>query len=115
MAETQASGFDRFNDALRTLDDQLQELRERFDDRRQRLTDDVQGWRKDTEARLRKTELYRRADRVRKDIESGVDRTYAQILDTVGLASKADLDKLNRKLNTISKKLNELSKESNGA
>ena len=38
MAETQANGFDRFNEALRSLDDQFQDIRDRFDDGRKRVT-----------------------------------------------------------------------------
>ena len=111
MAETQVSGFDRFNDALRSLDDQLQDLRERFDERRKELTDDIRKRRDDAQTRLRKTEIFKRAEQARRGIEDRADRTLSQILDAFGLASKSEVEKLSRKLNTISKKLNELVKE----
>ncbi len=111
MAQTQAGAFDRFNDALRTLDDQFQELRERLDGRRQQLTADVRDLTKTAETRLRKSDFFRRADRLRQDIEAGVDRTYTQVLETIGLASKSDVEKLSKKLNTLSKKLNDLAKD----
>ncbi len=57
MAEARTSGFERFNDALRGLDDQLQDLRERFDEQRKK----VGG------------ELRKRRDQVREDLRgSGV-------------------------------------------
>ena len=111
MAETSTNGFDRFNDALRGLDDQIQDLRGRFDHRRKRFEADFRKRADRAEARLRKSPLYRRADRVRKDIEHQLDKTRSQVCDVFGIASKSELEKINRKLNTISKKLNELSRE----
>ncbi len=35
----------------------------------------------------------------------------AQIYDAVGIASKSEIDKLHRKLNTITRKLNEISRD----
>ena len=110
MAESQVSAFDRFNDALRSLDDQLQELREEVDQRRKRFTKDVQTFRDDTETRLRKTDLFKRAKQVRKDLTTGVEKSYSQVLDVVGLASKAEVDKLSKKVSTLSKKLTEISR-----
>ena len=43
MAQTRSSGFDRFNDALKSLDEQLQDLRERFDHQRRKVERDF-GW-----------------------------------------------------------------------
>jgi hypothetical protein len=110
-AHGRPSGFDRFNDALRNLDDQVQELRDRFDDQRRKVEDEFQKRREKLEAQVRKSPLYKRADRVRKDIEEQVEQTRDQVLDVFGIATKHDLDKINRKLNLLSKKLNELSKE----
>jgi len=111
MAEAQGSVFDRFNDALKNLDDQLQELRDRFDDQRKRFEDQVTRQREKLEAQLKDTALYKRTERVRKDVEDQVERGRAQIYDAFGVASKSEIDKINRKLTTISKKLNELAKE----
>jgi uncharacterized protein YukE len=111
MAEVSTNGFDRFNEALRNLDDQLQELRERFDERRKKTEKRVKEFRKDVETQLRKSPLYRRAERIRKDVEEQVETTRNQVYDAVGIASKSEVEKLNRKLNAISKKLNELARE----
>ena len=45
------------------------------------------------------------------EVEEQVDKARASLYDVFGLASKSDVDKLNRKLNQISRKLNELAKE----
>ena len=46
----------------------------------------------------------------RKNVEDRVERGREQIYDVFGLASKAELQRINRKLNLISKKLNELTR-----
>ena len=111
MAEAQGSVFDRFNDALKNLDDQLQELRDRFDDQRKRFEDQVTRQREKLEAQIRATALYKRTERVRKDVEDQVERGRTQLYDAFGVASKSEINKINRKLSTSSKKRNELAKE----
>ena len=112
MAQAETSGFDRFNDALRSLDGQIQDLRDRFDESRRDLENRAKRVRKDAETQLRKSPLYRRAERVRKDVEEQVEQRREQFYEAFGIASKSEVDRLNRKLNTISKKLNELAKDS---
>ena len=111
MSQPSTSGFDRFNDALRNLDEQLQELRDRFEDNGRRFRDEFRKRTDRLDSQLRKSPLYRRADRVRKDIEGQVERTREQVYDAIGLASKSEIEKINKKLSTISKKLNDLAKE----
>ena len=111
MAETQANGFDRFNDTLRGLDDQLQDLRDRIDDGRKRVENEFKKRADDARADFRKSVLYRRSEQALKDVEDAAERTRSQLFEALGLATKTDIDKLQRKLNTLSKKLNELTKE----
>jgi uncharacterized membrane-anchored protein YjiN (DUF445 family) len=111
MAEAHASGFDRFNEALRGLDDRLQEVRDSVEKRRKEVEKRVERFRKDVETRLRKSPVYRRVERVRRDVEEQVESTRSQVYDVFGIASKSEVEKLNRKLNAITKKLNELAKE----
>ena len=111
MAEASTNGFDRFNEALRSLDTQVQDMRDRFDEGRRDLEKRATKIRKNVETQLRKSPLYRRAERVRRDVEEQIESTRDQVYDVFGIASKADVDRLNRKLNTISKKLNELAKD----
>ena len=111
MADTEVSSFDRFNDALNSLDEQFQDLRERLDDRRKKVEKDLRDRADRIQTDLRKTAVYQRAEQTMKDLEGTVQKTRTQVYDAVGLASKADVDRLNRKLNTISKKVNELLKE----
>ncbi len=111
MAQAQATVFDRFNDALKNLDDQLQELRDGFEDQRKKFEGQISRQREKLEAQVRDSALYKRTERVRREVETQVERGRATIFDVFGIATKSEIDKINRKLNTISKKLNELAKE----
>jgi hypothetical protein len=111
MAHTRANAFDRFNDALRGLDDQLQELRERFDERRDTIRTEIKKQANRIEAQLRKSALYRRAEEVGKELGDQLDSARSQLYDVIGVASKSEVDKINRKLHAISKKLSELAKD----
>ena len=111
MAEPSNIGFERLNDAFRNLDDQLQELRERFDDQLRRVENSWNERREELRDQVRKTALYKRSEQVRKDFEEQVDRGRAQLYDAFGIASKSEIQKLSRKLNTLSKKLSELARD----
>lgn len=105
------SSFDRFNEALRSLDDQVQELRDRFDDRRRQVEDELKKRRDQIESQLKKNPLYKRVDQVRKDIEEQVERGRDQVFEVFGIATRADVEKIDRKLAVLSRKLNELAKD----
>ncbi|MCP4003420.1 MAG: hypothetical protein GY725_04415, partial [bacterium] len=105
------NGFDRFNDALKSLDEQLTEMRENFDDGRKKFETQINKQRNRVETRIKKTDLYKRTNKLRKDIEGQVESARAQVYDAFGIASKTEIEKLHRKLNTISRKLNEISRE----
>ncbi len=109
MAQTRSSGFDRFNDALKSLDEQLQDLRERFDHQRRKVERDVRKRAEKLQARVQESDLYKRAEGARKDLESRVESGRSQIYDVFGIASKHEIEKLNKRLNKISKQLTELS------
>ncbi|MFQ5699244.1 MAG: hypothetical protein ACE5IL_13285 [Myxococcota bacterium] len=111
MAQTSANAFDRFNDALRNLDDQIQDLRDRVDQRRHQVEKRARKLRADLEKRVRQSPLYRRAEQVRKDLDRQVEDARSQVLGAFGLATQADIERLNRKLNAISKRVSEIQKQ----
>jgi tetrahydromethanopterin S-methyltransferase subunit G len=111
MAASQTTPFDRFNDALRGLDDQIQDLRGQFDDRRKDLEKDLRSRAKDIRSQLRKSDLYKRATSVRDDWEDQVDQARGRLYQVFGLATRSDIEKLNKKLNSISRKLSDIAKE----
>jgi polyhydroxyalkanoate synthesis regulator phasin len=115
MAETASvrrNGFDRFNEALRSLDEEIQELRARVDRGRRRVEGEIRKRADRVRTEIRRTDLYRRADQIRKDIEGQVGRGRAQIYELFGIATKEDVERLNRKINQIARRLAEITKES---
>ena len=115
MAQTRSSGFDRFNDALKSLDEQLQDLRERFEDQRKKLEKEVRKRAEKLTTRLQETDLYKRAETVTKDFSERVETGRSQIYDVFGIASKHEIEKLNKRLNKISKQLTALSEGRNAS
>jgi chromosome segregation ATPase len=109
MAHARSTGFDRFNDALKSLDEQLQDLRERFDHQRHRVEREVRKRASHLQERIQESDLYKRADGVRRDLETRIDETRSQIYDVFGIASKSEVEKLHRRLNKISKQIHDLS------
>jgi hypothetical protein len=115
VAQTRSSGFDRFNDALKSLDEQLQDLRERFEDQRKKLEKEVRKRAEKLTTRLQETDLYKRAESATKDLGERVETGRSQIYDVFGIASKHEIEKLNKRLNKISKQLTELSEGRNAS
>jgi polyhydroxyalkanoate synthesis regulator phasin len=109
MAHARSTGFDRFNDALKSLDEQLQDLRERFDHQRHRVEREVRKRAEQVQERVQASELYKRAEQGYKDLGSRVDEARSQIYDVFGIASKSEVEKLHRRLNKISKQIHDLS------
>ncbi len=108
---TSQTAVDRFNEAIQSLDEQLQGLREQFDDRRKEFETDLRKRADKVQSEVQKSALYKRATQARKEVTDQVDKARESLYDVFGIASKADVDKLNRKLSSISRKLNDLSKE----
>ena len=114
-AAERRNGFDRFNEALRNLDEEIQDLRERVERGRKRLEGEIRNRTDRVRTELRKNEVFRRAEQLRKDVEDQLERGRAQIYEVFGLATKADVERLNRKLNQISRRISEITKESAAA
>lgn len=114
-ASTRGNGFDRFNEALRNLDEEIQDLRARVDRSRKRLEGEIRKRAHRVRTEIEKSDLYRRAERLRKDVGDQIERGRSQVYDVFGLASKADVERLNRKVNQISRRLAEITKESAAA
>ena len=111
MAHASTSAFDRFNDALRSLDDQIQELRERVGERRKSFRAELRKQSSRIEQTLRKSALYRRAEQAGRDLQTQVEQSREQIFGVFGIASKAEVEKLHRKLAQVAKRLNDIAKD----
>lgn len=121
-------GVDRLNDAFQSIDDEFQRVQRRVNTRRRTLEKELSSRRKKVEKRtrkqlnrfqseLRKSPVYKRAKSLRRDaarqIESGLD----SFLGALQIASRSDVERLDRKLSTIGRRLKEIEKArtTNGA
>lgn len=118
-------GVDRFNAAFERIDDERLRLQKQLRSQRKSFEKQITSGRRDIEKRTRKqvkrlrTELRRypvvkRAERIQADairqIEEGVDR----FLGLFQIASKTDLDRIDRKLDRISRKLKDIEQPRRG-
>ena len=108
MATARSTGFDRFNDALKSLDEQLQDLRERFDHQRHRVEREVRKRAEQIQERVQASDLYKRAEQGYKDLNDRVEEGRSRVYDVFGIASKSEIDKLHKRLNKISKQIADL-------
>lgn len=111
MPASPTTAVDRFNDAIKGIDTQIQTLRDQFDDRRRDIRKDLRKRAQDVQGQLQDTGLFKRAEAARKTVEERAEAARSGIFDTIGLATKDDVAKLTKKLNTVSRKLNELTKQ----
>ena len=122
--------IDRFQEAFESIDREVEKLQKNLRSRGKELEKELESRRKGLEKRwnegrkefekraqeggellrteLSKSETYRRADEIRKDVNKFLAKGLEEVLGAVGLASKSDLTKLNRRLNQLSKKVREL-------
>lgn len=65
---------------------------------------------KTLEKRAKRSDAFGRAKKARRDLDSQLGQFHSQLLGAFGLASRSELDKLTKKLNTVSRKVNGLAK-----
>lgn len=135
MAEQATSSFvqegvDRFNAARERIDDELQRVQRELQARRKRLEKRLDSGRKNIEKRfdssrksfekqtrkqveqlrdeVRRYPLVKRLEELRVETTRVVEDALGNVLGVFQIASKADVDKIDRKLSKINKKLKEL-------
>ncbi len=129
MAENSSivqEGLDRVNEVYRSLDERVQRLQRDLRARRKHwekqlgsgrksLEKQVQSGRRSLERRTRKqwtefkrNELVKRAQSLQRDARDQIEATLSGVLGLFQIASKTDLDRLDRKVGQINRKLREL-------
>ena len=118
----------RINEAVQFVDDEFQRIQKELSARRKSLEKEFASKRKTVEKRTRKelkriqTELkknpiVKRADAVRKDVTKQVETRVDSLLGMMQVASRSDVQRINRKLTTLNKRLKaiEESRKTNGS
>ncbi len=117
----------RIGEATQFIDDEIQRAQQGLMARRKSLEKEFAAKRKTVETRTRKefkriqsefkkNPIVQRADAVRKDVTKQVEIRVDALLSRMQIASKSDLQQINRKLTTLNRRLKAIedSRKSNG-
>jgi hypothetical protein len=127
---TQASrvqeGVDQLRTAVRRVDRQFRKLQREVSSRRKQLGKELASRRKAIEKRaqqqlarfqreLQKQPLVKRAETLRADATSRIQNGVASVLEAMPLATKGEIERIDRKIAALSRKLRDLEKGSEAA
>ncbi len=118
-------GVDRFNAAFERIDEERLRLQKQVQARRKSFEKQITSGRRDFEKRTRKqvtrlrTELRRypavkRAERLQADARRQIEERVDRFLGLLSIASRSDLERIDRKLDRISRKLKEIEQPRRG-
>ena len=117
-------GLHRVRSAAESLDQGFRRFQKRFDLQRKNLEKSLEHQRKTIErrtqrqlerllARVRESRLAHRAETLRDDAAQRFETGASALLGALQIASKGDLDRIDRKLSQLTRKLKDI--EKNGA
>ncbi len=125
LRETRES---RINEAVQFLDDEFQRVQKELNARRKSLEKEFASKRKTVEKRtrkelkriqseLKKNPIVKRAEAVRKDVTKEVETRVDSLLGLMQVASKSDVQRINKKLTTLTRRLKAIedSRKTNGS
>jgi hypothetical protein len=127
-------GIDRFRDAFGNLEDELERVQKQIRTRRRKLEKQldanrsaiekrISSGRRDLERRtrrireeVRKNPAFQRLEGIRKDATRRYEEGVESVLALLQIASKGDLQRIDRKISQLAKKLKEMEqqKKANG-
>ena len=118
----------RINEAVQFFDDEFQRVQKELSARRRSLEKEFATRRKTVERRtrkelkriqseLKKNSIIKRADTVRKDVTKQVETRLDSLLGLMQVASKSDVQRINKKLTTLNRRLKAIedSRKTNGS
>jgi hypothetical protein len=110
---------DRVTSVFRSLDGELRRVQKQLQARRRSFEKQLASGRRDIEKQtrkqlkrlqgeLRKNPLIKRAQTLRGEATSQIDSAVERVLGALQIATKNDLDRIDRKLSVLTRKLKEL-------
>ena len=114
-------GVDRLNDAIHSIDGEFQRVQKELNTRRRSVEKQFNSKRKKVEKRTRKelnrfqselnkNPLVKRAKSLQKDWTKDVEASVDSFLGLIRVASKADVERIDKKLATLNRHLKEIEK-----
>jgi hypothetical protein len=112
-------GMDRVQSVFRSIDGELRRVQKQLQARRKSFEKQLASGRRDIErqtrkqvkrlqSELRKSPIVKRAQTLRSDATQQIDNVVDRVLGALQIASKNDLDRIDRKLTVLARKLKEL-------
>ena len=119
-------GIDRFRDAFGNIEDEVERIQKQLRIRRRKIEKQLNTNRRDLEKRVesgrkdfekrtrklraevRKNPTFKRLEGIRKDANQRYEEGVETLLGALQIASKGDLQRIDRKISQLSKKLKEM-------
>jgi len=108
-------GVDRVRDAMSSVEDEIQRVQKDLRSRRKDIEKQLSSSRKGFEKRarklrseLRKNPTVKRLDRFRRDATKQFEEGVENLLGALQIASKGDVQRIDRKLSQLNRKLKEM-------
>ena len=112
-------GMDRLQSARERVDDEIQRVQKQLRTRRRNLERQINKGRRDFERQtrkqvkqlqsdIRKNTWVKRLDELREDASKQLESAVSSVLGVLQIASKSDVQKIDRKLTKLSKKLRDI-------
>jgi hypothetical protein len=119
MAQQQAQsveeGIDRFREIFGSFESEFERVQKDLKARRKLLEKRFDAGRKDVEKRarkvrkeLRKNPTFKRLDNLRRDAAHQIEQRAEGLLSALQIASKSDVQRIDRKLTQLTRKLKQL-------
>ncbi len=114
-------GFDRFQATFRDVDRQVQRVRRELGKRRRTIERGLKRRRTDLEKRatrqlrrvrseLRRNSTYRRAETLQAETRERIDRQIDQVLSSIPVASKSEVEGLEKRIARLTRRVRDLEK-----
>ena len=108
-------GVDRFREAFGSIEDELERVQKDLRGRRKSFEKQIDSSRRDFERRsrklrteLRKNETVKQLEDLRKRATRQIEQSVDGVLAALQIASKSDLERIDRKITQLNKKLKDI-------
>jgi hypothetical protein len=126
QANVVQDGVDQVREAVRRVDQGFRRIQKQVETRRRRLAKEVTSRRRLIEKRaqkeldriqkqIQKQPLVKRAETLRTDATERIERVVSSFLDALPIATKAEIERIDRKVSALGRKLKEMEKGQGGS
>jgi hypothetical protein len=125
MVEQATSLVDRFDTARERIDEEVQRVQKEIKTRRKRIEKQIASGRKNIEKQtrkqvkqietdLKKNQVVQQLERVRDEAGRQVETVLETVLGALQIASKGDVNRIDRKLTKLNKRLKDIERSRKG-